>query len=67
VVAVERITGRSNGPDQIRPRPGIQRLPEAPDVDVDGPCIDIGIVAPDRLEQSFPGKNAAGMLKEMPE
>ena len=62
---VERISGRTNGADEVRAAAIVQRLAQAPNVNVDGPSVDVGIVAPDGIEQAFTREDAARMLEEM--
>src|SRR5206468_8713673 len=48
---VERITGRTDGADDVGAPIAIDRLAEAADVDVDGAQLDVAVAAPDRVEQ----------------
>ena len=41
---VEGISGRADGPDQVRPVAGIECLPQPAHMDVDGSRVDIGIM-----------------------
>src|SRR5690349_18475603 len=66
-VVIERIAGRTDGPDQIGPAICVQRLPQPAHMDVDGTRIDIGIMRPDRVEQPFAREDAARMFEEMAE
>ena len=43
----------------------VQRLAQPPDVDVDRPRVDVRIVRPDRVQQSFSREDPARMLEEV--
>src|SRR5437588_13077045 len=64
-VAVERVTGRADRPDEVGPVARIERLAQAADVDVDRARVNVGVVRPDRVEQPLARKDAPGMLEEM--
>ena len=64
-VGVKRVAGRTDGPDEVRSIAGIQRLAQPADVHVHGARVDVGIVRPDRIEQSLTREDPAGMLEEM--
>ena len=42
----------------------VERLPKPADVDVDGAQVDVGVVAPDGVEQPLAREDPAGMLEE---
>src|SRR5690348_13848267 len=65
MLGVERVACRADGPDEVVPVPDVERLTEAADMDVDGARIDVGIVAPDRVQESLAREDAARMLEEM--
>jgi hypothetical protein len=44
---VDRIAGSADGADKILAAMGVQRLPQTPDMDVDGPRLDENIATPD--------------------
>jgi len=48
---IERIAGGTHGADDVLAAVGIERFPQAPDMDIDGAVIDVNIVPPDRIEQ----------------
>ncbi|MSO80853.1 MAG: GNAT family N-acetyltransferase [Alphaproteobacteria bacterium] len=61
---VERVAGRADGADQVGQFVNVHRLAQTADVDVDGTRLDIGVAAPDIVEQLLAAKDAAGMLHE---
>ncbi len=44
---------------------GVERLAQSPDVNVDGPGIDLRIVRPHRVEQLIARKHPSGMFEKM--
>jgi len=63
----EGVAGRADGPDQIVLALAVERLAEPPDVDVDGALVDIGIVAPHRVDELVAREHPPGMLHQEPE
>jgi hypothetical protein len=61
-VSVERIASRTDGANEIGTRPCIERLAQAPDVHIDSARVDIGIVTPDRFEESLAREDPSGVL-----
>src|SRR5438552_1522731 len=58
---VERVAGGSHRADDIGCAAGVQRLAQAADMDVDGPRLDVDVMAPDRVQQLLAREHAPGM------
>src|ERR1700737_1015335 len=61
---VERVPSAAHGADEVGRAGEIDRLAQAADVDVDGACLDIDVMAPHLVEQLLAREDAAGMLHE---
>src|SRR5690606_26101916 len=64
-VPVESIAGRTDGADQVCLTTIVDRLPEAPDMDVHGANLDVAVMPPDRVQQPLTREDAARMLQEV--
>src|ERR1051326_2324718 len=62
---VQRVAGGAHGADGIAYAFGVERLPEAPDMDVHRAGLDIDVGAPHRVQQLLAAEHAAGMLDQM--
>src|SRR5262245_61530582 len=62
---IERIARGADGADDVGVVLAVQRHAQAADMDVDGACLDIDVLAPHRIEQLLAREYAAGMLHEM--
>ena len=67
MLAIERITSRADGADQVRTLAGIERLAQPPHMHVNGPRVDIRIVRPDCVKQPLARKDTSRMFEKMPE
>src|SRR5580658_3293516 len=61
---VERIAGAAHGADRIDGVAAVERLAQAPDMDVDGALVDIDVAAPDAVEQLLAREHPAGTLHQ---
>ena len=66
-VGIERVAGAAHRTDQVDVFRVVERLAQPPDMDVDGPRLDIDVVTPDDVQQLVPAEHTAGMLHEMPQ
>src|SRR5689334_20279694 len=63
-LGVQRVAGRADGADQVRAVRLAQRLAQAAHVDVHGADLDIGIGAPDGVQQALAAEHPARALHQ---
>src|SRR5487761_703460 len=61
---IEGVAGGAHGTDQVLVSALVERLAQAANMDVDGAQFDLGVAAPDRIEQLLAREDAPGPLEQ---
>ena len=62
---IERVARRPDGADEVGLAAFVQCLAKPTNVNVDGSKVDVRVVAPNRVQKTFPRKHAPRVLEEM--